>query len=156
MVGNCSKICPNGYKLPNLASLVTRDLSNNIKTQKSKFQEWQIQWGSEIRISLDFKLPEGGWVANGLDFKWDLKSKSTNNWNQNKWPPFCQKPFEIQKKRPDFEWLVFWMIGTTAIVIAKAQPFENRTIWNPTFKQSGFQMFPDFKWSDFKFLLYVI
>ena len=34
----------------------------------------------------------------------------------------------------------FQMVGTRAIAIAKAQPFENLTISNPTFKKSGFQM----------------
>ena len=32
------------------------------------------------------------------------------------------------------------MVGTIAIAIAKAQPFENQTIWNLTFKKSRFQM----------------
>ena len=32
------------------------------------------------------------------------------------------------------------MVGTRAIAIAKAQPFENLTISNLTFKKSGFQM----------------
>ena len=35
-----------------------------------------IQWGSEIRPSLDFEWSKTGWVANGLDFEWDLKSGS--------------------------------------------------------------------------------
>ena len=35
-----------------------------------------IEWGSEIWSSLDFELSKTGWVANGLDFKWDLKSGS--------------------------------------------------------------------------------
>ena len=46
------------------------------------------------------------------------------------------------------------MVGTIAIAITKAQQFENQTIWNRTFKKSGFQMFPDFKWSDFRSPLY--
>ena len=36
----------------------------------------QIQWGSEIRPSLDFEFSKTGWVTNGLDFEWDLKSRS--------------------------------------------------------------------------------
>ena len=48
------------------------------------------------------------------------------------------------------------MVGTKAIAIGKARPFENRTIWNQTFKKSGFQMFPDFKWSDFRSPLYIV
>ena len=35
-----------------------------------------VQWGSEIRPSLDFEWSKTGWVANGLDFEWDLKSGS--------------------------------------------------------------------------------
>ena len=29
--------------------------------------------GSEIRRSLDLEWSKRGWVANGLDFEWDLK-----------------------------------------------------------------------------------
>ena len=64
------------------------------------------------------------------------------------------QPFEIRKnschfiknhlksgqKSLDFEWSGFWMVWTRAIAIAKAQPFENQTICNPTFKKTGFQM----------------
>ena len=46
------------------------------------------------------------------------------------------------------------MVGTIAIANAKARPFENRTIWNPTFKKSGFQIFPEFKWSDLRSPVY--
>ena len=42
------------------------------------------------------------------------------------------------------------LVGTKAIDKGKAQPFENRTIWNPIFRKSGFQMFPDYKLSDFR------
>ena len=35
-----------------------------------------IQWGSEIWTSLDFEWSKRGWVANGPNFKWDLKSGS--------------------------------------------------------------------------------
>ena len=41
-----------------------------------KQQQYQLQWGSEIRPSLDFEWSKTGWVTNGLDFKWDLKSGS--------------------------------------------------------------------------------
>ena len=34
----------------------------------------QSQWGSEIQTRLDFKWVERGWVENGPDFEWDLKS----------------------------------------------------------------------------------
>ena len=58
-----------------------------------------IQWGSEIRTnSLDFEWSKRGWVANGLDIKWDLKSGSQTILNQDKWLLFCQKPFEIRTK----------------------------------------------------------
>ena len=32
--------------------------------------------GSDIQTSLDFEWSKRGWVANGLDFVWDLKSGS--------------------------------------------------------------------------------
>ena len=35
-----------------------------------------MQWGSEIQTSLDFKWSKRGWVSNGSDFEWDLKSRS--------------------------------------------------------------------------------
>ena len=78
-------------------------------------------------------------------------------WNRI-WNPEAQ-PFEIRKngqhffknylksgqKHLDFEWFGLWMLWTIAIAIAKARPFENQTVWNPTFKVeisnvSGFQM----------------
>ena len=49
-------------------------------------------------------MSKRGWVANGPDFKWDLKYGSPTILNPDKWPPFCKKPFEIPKKCPDFEW----------------------------------------------------
>ena len=48
----------------------------------------------------------------------------------------------------NFEWSSFRMVGT--IAIAKACLFEKWTIWNLTIKKSGFQMFQDFKWLDFR------
>ena len=60
---------------------------------------------------------------------------------------FVIKPLEIRTKMSGFQ-----MVGT--IAIAKARQFENWTIRNPTFKKSGFQMFPDFEWSDFRSPLY--
>ena len=33
-----------------------------------------VQWGSEIQPRLYFEWLKRGWVANGLDFKWHLKS----------------------------------------------------------------------------------
>ena len=44
----------------------------------------QVQWGSEIRPSLDFEWSKRGWVANGLDFEWDLKSGSPTILNLDK------------------------------------------------------------------------
>ena len=41
-----------------------------------KYQDQHVQWGSEIQPSLDFEWSKIGWVANGLDFEWDLKSRS--------------------------------------------------------------------------------
>ena len=42
------------------------------------------------------------------------------------------------------------LVRTKAEDKGKAQPFENRTIWNQIFKKPGFQMFPDSKLSDFR------
>ena len=40
------------------------------------------------------------------------------------------------------------MVGTIALAIAKARSFEIRS------SKTGFQMFPDFEWSDFRSPLY--
>ena len=62
-----------------------------------------------------------GWIGNGLDFKWDLKSGSPNIWNLNKLSLFCQKPFEILTKMSGF-WMVFeWF----HMAIAKARPSKS-------------------------------
>ena len=83
---------------------------------------------------------------------------SNGIWNQEAQPfeigtngsHFVKNHLKSGQKHPDFEWSGFQMVGTIAIAIAKAGPFKNWIIWNPTFKKSGIQMFPDFKWSDFK------
>ena len=36
----------------------------------------EVQWGSEIQTSLDFEWLKRGWIANGPDFEWNLKSMS--------------------------------------------------------------------------------
>ena len=64
----------------------------------------KLQWGSEIRTSLDFEWSKRGWVANGPDFERDLKSGSPTIWNRDKWLPFCQKSFEIWTKTAGFQW----------------------------------------------------
>ena len=71
------------------------------------------------------------WISNGI---WNPEAQPFENrprhfvftiWN----PVFC----------PDLEWSCFQM--------AKSRPFENQTIWKPTFKKVGFQIIPDFEWS---------
>ena len=71
-----------------------------------------MQWRSEIRTSLDFEWSKRCWVANGPKFEWDLKSGSPTICNPDKWPPFCQKPFEIWTKTSRFlNGLVFKWLG---------------------------------------------
>ena len=131
-----------------------------------QMKKW-IQWGSEIRPSLDYQWSYRGWVANGLNFEWDLghiiwsfpessKSRSPTIWNPDKWPSFFQKPFEIRTKMSGF-WVVRFLSGWDYNYShAKARPLKNWTIWNPTFKISRFQIVPDFKWWDFRSPLYSI
>ena len=57
-----------------------------------------VQWGSEIWTSLYFKWLKRGWVANGPDFEWDLKSGSLTIWYPDKRQLVCQKLFEIRTK----------------------------------------------------------
>ena len=71
-------------------------------------EKGQIQWWSEIRISLDFKWSKRGWFANILDLKWDLKSWSPTLWNADKWPPLCPTPFEILTPMSGFKMVWFW------------------------------------------------
>ena len=47
------------------------DFSERLSTRTN-----QIQWGSEIQPSMDFKWSKRGWVANDPGFEWDLKSES--------------------------------------------------------------------------------
>ena len=44
------------------------------QTSEYRTSQSSLQWGSEIWTSLDFEWSKRGWVANGLDFEWDLKS----------------------------------------------------------------------------------
>ena len=104
--------------------------------------------GSEILTSLDFEWSNRGWFANGLDFKWDLKFWKQPLEIRTNGRHFVKKHLKCGQKCPDFERSGFQMVGT--ITKGKACPFENRTIWNPFFKKGRFQMFPDFKWSDFR------
>ena len=102
----------------------------------------------EIGTSLDIKWSKRGWVANGPYFGWNLKSGSPTIWNLDKWLPFCQNHLKSGQKCP------YWMVRTVKKEIAETRPFENQNIWNPTFKKSAFQIFLDFKWSDFRSSLY--
>ena len=102
--------CPNGYtKCVLLTTLV-----------------YTKQWGSEIRTSLDFKWSKRGWVANGPDFEWGLKSGSPAIWNPDKQPPFCQKSFEIWHSKIRISnvsgfWSVWFQIPTLM--------FRSNCIW---------------------------
>ena len=56
---------------------------------KNKFNpHFYIQWGSGIWTSLDFEWSKLGWVANGADFDWELKSGSPTIRNPYKWLQF--------------------------------------------------------------------
>ena len=57
-------------RLNNLVKPGSTQMENDI------FVQFDVQWGSEIQKSLDFQWSKRGWVLNGLDFKWDLKSGS--------------------------------------------------------------------------------
>ena len=100
-----------------------------------------------------FEWSKRGWFANGLDFKWDLKSGSPTIWNPDKSLERRTLNCAVDSNMCGF-WMVdgFQMVGT--IAIAKALPFENWNIWNLSFKMSWFKMFMDFRWSDFRYPLY--
>ena len=93
-----------------------------------------LQWGSKIWSSLDFEWSKRGWITNGLDFEWDLKSGSQIIWNPDKCLPFCHiKHLKSRQKYHDLEWSGFWMVGTIAIAMVKARPFEIWPTINPNF-----------------------
>ena len=102
---------PSLYKFLGLSKSVLHQISCRSKDAKNlsfSFYTVHIQWGSEIRTSLDFEWSKRGWVANG---------------------PEVYRPFEIraiQTKTSRFQMVRFWTVGTIVIAIAKAQPFEFR------------------------------
>ena len=84
----------------------------------------KIQWGSDVCISLDFEWSKRGWIANCLNFKWDLKTGSPTFWNLDKnirilngWdklkPDHLKtRPFEIRfSKSPDFRSPLYYILG---------------------------------------------
>ena len=81
-----------------------------------------------------------GWVANGLDFKWHLKSGCPTIWYSYKWLPLSQEPFAIQTKMSGYK--VGWFLNGHghSFNLAIGRPFKNWTIWNLIFKKPGFWM----------------
>ena len=51
-------------------------IDNQVRIHPNKLSRFEAHCGSEIQTSLDFEWSKRGWVANGPDFKWDLKTKS--------------------------------------------------------------------------------
>ena len=95
------------------------------------------------------------WISNGT---WNPEAQpfkiKTNGGHVGR--HFVKNHLKSRHKHPDFEWSGLQMVGTIALAITKAVPFENWTIdIRPSkIKNSGFQMFLDFKWFDFRSLLY--
>ena len=79
-----------------------------------------IEWGSEIKTSLNFKWSKRGWVANYLDFKWDLECWSPTIWNPDKNVQILKSSFQV--------------VGTKVISIAKARPFKIQPLKSPVLK----------------------
>ena len=76
-----------------------------------------IQWGSEIRPSLDFVWSKRSWllmvrISNGI---WNPEAQPFEIWTNGS---HFVKPFEIQTKMSEFR-----MIGTVVIAMAKARTF---------------------------------
>ena len=69
-----------------------------------------------------------GWVTNGQDLERDQNPEAQSFEIQTNVRHFVQNHTKSGQKSPDFEWSGFLMVGTKAIAIAKARPFENRTI----------------------------
>ena len=82
-------------------------------------------------------------VEKRLGCKWSgfrkgSENRKSNHLNSGQMAAILSNHLQSGQKRTDFEWSSFQMVGT--IAIAKARTFENRTIWNLTFKKSRFQM----------------
>ena len=73
------------------------------------------------------------WILNGI---WDMEAQPFEIWTKGH--RFVINHLKSWQKCPDFEWSGYQMVGI--IAIAKAWPFENWSIWNLIFKNSGFQI----------------
>ena len=73
--------------------------------------------GSEIKTLPDFEWSKRGRFTNGPDFHEYLKSESPTLWNQDKWPSFCQKTFEIWTEMSRFypdpfeKWTIYYIVN---------------------------------------------
>ena len=147
------------YKIPTIHHL-TYFWKLAIQKCYMAFKIWTIRNPNmfHIRCSLWTKLRICN-PCNITDYSGDLKSELVGILNGQKevglqivwisngiWNPEVQ-PFEI---RCPFVKNHFKFGHFIAIAIAKDQLFENRTIWNLTFKKSGFQMFLDFERLNFR------
>ena len=84
----------------------------------------KILWGSEIWTSLDLNgQKEVGLqivqISNGI---WNREAQPFEIWTNGH--HFVVNHLKSGPKSLDFQWSGFQMVGTIAIVIAKAQPFE--------------------------------
>ena len=73
----------------------------------------KIPWGFKIRTCLDFKWSKRGWVENGQNFEWYMKTTNPTIWNLGKRAPFRQNPFEFQTNTSGSQ-----MVGSIAILQA--------------------------------------
>ena len=62
-----------------------------------------LQWGSEIRTRLDFEWSKRGWVPNGPDFEWDLKSRNSTIGIRTDGDHFVKNHLKSGQKFLDFE-----------------------------------------------------
>ena len=85
-------------------------------------------------------------------------------WNQEDQPfeiwtycrHFVKNHLKSGQKCSDFEWSGLPMVGTKAMAILKPDHFKTGQLEIRPSKKSGFQMIPDYKWSDFRCPLYFI
>ena len=120
--------------------------------------EWHSKYSGDLKSGLVGILNgqrEVGlqmvWILNRI---WNPEARPFRIWTSGR--HFVKNHLKSGQKCLHFEWSGFQMVGTIAVAIAKARPFENRTIWNPTFEKTGFQMFLDFEWLDFRSSLYLM
>ena len=98
-----------------------------VKCNMLDHQKIKVQRGSEIPTSLDFQMAQKRLGCKWSGFWKEYEIQMPNHWKSRQNSIILSENFlKSRQKCPDFEWSGFQLVGTIAIVIPKAPPFE---IW---------------------------